>query len=93
MIITMKITYLSTAYLTVQVTIVGGCEGDLALKLSSPLTKFEFNVFSIIHLMTITFDVLDQIQENKMFQTGRTINNILRSNTKCSFVTMETVTF
>ena len=32
--------------------------------------------------MAITFDVLGQIQENKVFQTVQTMNNSLKSNTK-----------
>ena len=32
--------------------------------------------------MTITFDVLDQFQENKVWQTAQTMNNILKLNTK-----------
>ena len=32
--------------------------------------------------MAITFDLLDRFQENKVFQTAQTINNILTSNTK-----------
>ena len=41
----------------------------------------------------MTFDVLDRFQENKVFLTAQTMNNILRSNTNSTFVTMETVTF
>ena len=32
--------------------------------------------------MTITVDVLDRFQENKVFQTAQTLNYILRSNTE-----------
>ena len=32
--------------------------------------------------MTITFDVLNGLQEDKLFRTAQTMNNILRSNTK-----------
>ena len=32
--------------------------------------------------MVITFDLLDRFQENKVFQTAQTMNNILKSNTK-----------
>ena len=35
--------------------------------------------------MTISFDVLDRFQENKVFQIAQTMNNILRSNTKWWF--------
>ena len=52
------------------------------LTVSSQSRKFEFNVFSIIHLMAITFDLLDRFQENKVSQTAQTMINILRSNTK-----------
>ena len=44
--------------------------------------------------MAITFDLQDRFQENKVFQTAQTINNIIKSNKKNgSFVLMETVTF
>ena len=43
--------------------------------------------------MKITFDVLDRLQENKVFQTAQTMNNILRSNKNDNFITTETVTF
>ena len=62
-----------------------------SIKVSSQSRNFEFNVFSIIHLMAITFDVLDRSQENKVLQTAQII--IFRSQVKDgSFVTMETVT-
>ena len=32
--------------------------------------------------MAITFDVLDQFQENKVFQAAQIMNNILKSNKK-----------
>ena len=32
--------------------------------------------------ITITFDALDQFQENKVCQTAQTMNNILKSKTK-----------
>ena len=35
-------------------------------KMSSQSRKFEFNVFSIMHLNGHNFDVLDQFQENKV---------------------------
>ena len=39
--------------------------------------------FSALYIeMAITFDLLNQFQENKFFQTPQTINNILKSNTK-----------
>ena len=34
--------------------------------------------------MAITFDLLERFQENKVFQTAQTMNNILMSNTKWS---------
>ena len=44
--------------------------------------------------MTITFNIPDRFQENKVFQTAQTMNNILKSKKQNgSFVTMETVTF
>ena len=43
--------------------------------------------------MTITFDALDRFQENKVFQTAQTMNNILSQMQNGGFVTMETVTF
>ena len=43
--------------------------------------------------MTITFDVRNRFQENKIFLTAQTLNNIFKLNTNSSFVTMETVTF
>ena len=39
--------------------------------------------------MTITFDVLDRFQENKVWQTVQTMNNILKSSTKCKDLDME----
>ena len=49
------------------------------LKVSSQSRKFEFNVFSIIHLnMAITFDLLDRFQENKVFQTAQTMKNLFK---------------
>ena len=42
---------------------------EVRIKVSSQSRKFEFNVFSIIHL-------------NKVFQTAQAINNILKSHTK-----------
>ena len=32
--------------------------------------------------MAITFDLLDRFQENKVFQTAQTMDNIFKSNTK-----------
>ena len=32
--------------------------------------------------MAITFDLQDQFQENKVFQTAQTMNNITKSNKK-----------
>ena len=52
------------------------------MKVSSQSRKFEFNVFSIIHLNGHNFDLLDRFQENKVFQTAQTMNNILKPNTK-----------
>ena len=48
--------------------------------------------------MAITFDVLDQFQENKVFQTAKITNNIPRSSLEGQvqngrFVTIETVTY
>ena len=43
--------------------------------------------------MAITFDLPDRFQENKVFQTAQTMNNILRQIQNGSFVLMETVTF
>ena len=43
--------------------------------------------------MTITFDLLDLFQENKVLQIAQTMENVLISNTNGSYVTMETVTF
>ena len=43
--------------------------------------------------MTITFDVVDRFQENKVFQTAQKMNNILSQILNGSFVTMETVIF
>ena len=44
--------------------------------------------------MAITSDLLDRFQENKVFQTAQTMNNIIKSNKKNGrFVPMETVTF
>ena len=64
------------------------------LKVSSQSRKFEFNVFSIIHLnMAITFDLLDRFQENKVFQTAQTMTNLFKVKYKCSFVPMETTIF
>ena len=40
-------------------------------KVFSQSRKFEFNIFSILH---ITFDVLDRFQENKVFKTAQIIN-------------------
>ena len=51
-------------------------------KVSSQSRKFEFNVFSIIHLNGHNFDLLDRFQENKVLQTAQRMNNILKSNTK-----------
>ena len=53
-----------------------------AIKVSSQSRKFEFNVFSIIHSNGHNFDVVERFQENKVFQTAQTTNNILRSNTR-----------
>ena len=50
--------------------------------LSSQSRKFEFNVFSIIHLNGHNFDVLDRCQENKVLQTAQIMNNIPRSSKK-----------
>ena len=52
------------------------------LKVSSQLRKSEFNVFSIIHLMAITFDALDRFQENKVFKTAQIMSNIPESSEK-----------
>ena len=67
-------------------------------KVYSQSRKFEFNGFSILHLnghnvSTITFDVVDRFQENKVFKTAQIINNIPKSSKNSSFVTVETVTF
>ena len=44
--------------------------------------------------MAITFDLQDRFQENIVFQTAQTMNNIIKSNKKNDrFVPMETVTF
>ena len=43
--------------------------------------------------MAITFDLLDRFQENRVFQTAQTLNNILSQIQNGSFVPMETVTF
>ena len=43
--------------------------------------------------MAITFDLQDRFQENKVFQTAQTMNNIIKSNKNGRFVPMETVTF
>ena len=32
--------------------------------------------------MAITFDLLDGFQENKVFRTAQTMNNVLKSNKK-----------
>ena len=40
--------------------------------------------------MTITFDVLNRFEENKVLQTAQTMENMLRSNTN---ITIQTVTF
>ena len=41
------------------------------------------STFSALYVeMTITSDVLDPFQENNVFQTAHTMNNILGSNTK-----------
>ena len=41
------------------------------------------STFSALYIkMTITFDALNPFQENKVFQTVQTMNNILKSNTK-----------
>ena len=56
---------------------------ESVFKVSSQSRKFEFNVFSVIHLkMAITFDVLDRFQENKVLQTAQIMNNIPRSSKK-----------
>ena len=39
------------------------------IKVSSHSRKFEFKVFRIILVMTITFDVLDRFHENEVWQT------------------------
>ena len=55
----------------------------LYLKVSSQSGKFEFNVLRIVHLNGHSFfDILNQFQENKVFQTAQAMNNILRSNIK-----------
>ena len=65
---------------------------DTVLKVSSQSRKFEFNVFSIIHLNGHNFDVLDRFQENNVLQTAQIM--IFRGLVKNgSFATMETVTF
>ena len=51
-------------------------------KVSSQSRKFEFNVFSIIHLNGHTFEVLDRLQENKILQTTQIMNNIPRTSKK-----------
>ena len=51
-------------------------------KVSSQWRKFEFNVFSILHLNCHNVDVLDRFQENKVFKTAQIINNIPKSNKK-----------
>ena len=43
--------------------------------------------------MAITFEVLDRFQENKVFQTAQTMNNILKLNKNGGFLAMETVSF
>ena len=43
--------------------------------------------------MAITFDILNQFHELQVFQTAKTMNDILKSNKSGSFVIMETVTF
>ena len=49
---------------------------EMDFKASSQLRKFEFNVFSILHLnIAITFDALDRFQENKVFKTAQIIRS------------------
>ena len=43
--------------------------------------------------MVITFDVLDQFQENKVLQIAQIMNNIQKSSKNGSFVTMATMIF
>ena len=43
--------------------------------------------------MTITFDIQDRFQQNKVLQTAQIMNNIPRLSKNGSFVTTETVTF
>ena len=52
--------------------------------LSCLLSRENMNpTFSASYIkITITFDALDRFQENKVFQTAQTMNNILKSNTK-----------
>ena len=52
--------------------------GPDRVKVSSQSRKFEFNVFSIIHVNDITFDVLNRFQENKVLQTAQIMSNISR---------------
>ena len=57
-------------------------------KVSSQSRKFEFNVFSIIHLIDHnfwSFDVLDRFQNNNVFKTAQIMNNISRSSKKWQF--------
>ena len=43
--------------------------------------------------MSVTFDVENQFQENKVLQTAQIMNDIPRSSKNGCFVAMETVTF
>ena len=65
------------------------------LKVSSQSRKFEFNVFSIIHLNGLTFDMLDRFQENKVLQTAQMhmIDNIMSQIKNGNLVTMVIVIF
>ena len=55
---------------------------EVAFKVSSQSRKFEFNVFSIIHLNGHNFSFTGPISRKNVFQTTHTMNNILKSNTK-----------
>ena len=58
--------------------------GSLLCILRCLLSRENLNsTFSALYIkMTITFDLLDRFQENKVLQTAQTMNNILSSKTK-----------
>ena len=72
----LKITHI----LAVGIILIFGFAGRLGCLFSGKSLNSTFSASYI--KITITFDVLGQCQENKVFQTAQTMNNILRSNTE-----------